>query len=65
MIDAALNVAAEQIVEYAATGTLLERTGNQPATAWCRTCSPPKGDDVWVAIAAIPMTSGGAADRHR
>src|SRR5205085_6461181 len=29
MVDAALNVAAEQIVEYAATGNLLMRTGNR------------------------------------
>ncbi|WP_084294038.1 CaiB/BaiF CoA-transferase family protein [Mycolicibacterium flavescens] len=33
MVDAALNVAGEQVVEYAATGTLLQRHGNRGPTA--------------------------------
>lgn len=48
MVDAALNIAAEQIVEYAANGVLLSRNGNRGdggqdvyATA---------EDDVWVAV---------------
>jgi crotonobetainyl-CoA:carnitine CoA-transferase CaiB-like acyl-CoA transferase len=33
MVDAALNVSAEQIIEYSAYGSLLERTGNRGPTA--------------------------------
>ena len=33
MVDAALNVAAEQVIEYSAYGALLERSGNRGPTA--------------------------------
>jgi crotonobetainyl-CoA:carnitine CoA-transferase CaiB-like acyl-CoA transferase len=33
MVDAAINVAAEQVIEYSAYGKLLERTGNRGPTA--------------------------------
>ncbi|MGB6514973.1 MAG: CoA transferase [Mycobacterium sp.] len=33
MVDAALNVSAEQIIEYSAYGSVLERTGNRGPTA--------------------------------
>jgi crotonobetainyl-CoA:carnitine CoA-transferase CaiB-like acyl-CoA transferase len=33
MIDAALNIAAEQVIEYSAYGTLLQRNGNRGPTA--------------------------------
>lgn len=33
MVDAAINVAAEQVIEYSAYGALLERTGNRGPTA--------------------------------
>ncbi len=33
MVGGALNIAAEQVIEYSATGTLLERTGNRGPTA--------------------------------
>jgi crotonobetainyl-CoA:carnitine CoA-transferase CaiB-like acyl-CoA transferase len=33
MIDAALNIAAEQVIEYSAYGTLLQRAGNRGPTA--------------------------------
>ncbi|GLB85331.1 CaiB/BaiF CoA-transferase family protein [Mycobacterium kiyosense] len=33
MVDAALNVAAEQVIEYSAYGSLLERAGNRGPTA--------------------------------
>ena len=57
MVDAALNIAAEQIVEYTAYGAVLERAGNRGPTA-----SPQNlyrtneidefdRDDSWVAIA--------------
>jgi crotonobetainyl-CoA:carnitine CoA-transferase CaiB-like acyl-CoA transferase len=57
MIDAALNVAAEQIVEHAAYGTLLERDGNRGPTAAPQnlylTGDADDGGrrDTWVAIA--------------
>jgi crotonobetainyl-CoA:carnitine CoA-transferase CaiB-like acyl-CoA transferase len=53
MVDAALNVAAEQVVEHSAYGALLERDGNRGPTAapqnLYRTADP--GDEPWVAIA--------------
>ena len=33
MVDAALNIAAEQVIEYSAYGALLERAGNRGPTA--------------------------------
>ena len=33
MVDAALNVAAEQVIEYSAYGALLQRDGNRGPTA--------------------------------
>ncbi|GBE67576.1 CoA transferase [Mycobacterium sp. MFM001] len=33
MVDAAVNIAAEQVIEYSAYGALLERTGNRGPTA--------------------------------
>ncbi|MEV7983223.1 CoA transferase [Streptomyces sp. NPDC086519] len=57
MVDAALNVAAEQVIEYSAYGALLGRTGNRgPAAApqnLYRTADIDEfgGDDSWVAIA--------------
>jgi len=49
MVEAALNVAAEQVVEYSASGTLLERDGNRGPVA------APQGlyrgaDGDWVAV---------------
>ena len=57
MIDAALNVAAEQIIEYTAYGALLQRAGNRgPAAApqniyQCAGIDEFGRDDSWVAIA--------------
>ncbi len=56
MVDAALNVAAEQVIEHSAYGALLTRTGNRgPGAApqnLYRAAAPPEGrDDAWVAIA--------------
>lgn len=48
MVDAALNVAAEQIVEYAATGDLLMRTGNVGAGG--QNVYATAEDDVFVAV---------------
>ena len=51
MVDAALNVTAEQIIEYATNGILLERTGNRGTTAAPQNLYAVVGDDEWVAIA--------------
>src|SRR5262249_16193161 len=57
MVDAALNVAAEQIIEYAAYGTILERAGNRGPRAAPQnlylTSDVDEQDiaDCWVAIA--------------
>jgi crotonobetainyl-CoA:carnitine CoA-transferase CaiB-like acyl-CoA transferase len=58
MVDAALNVAAEQIVEYSAYGALLERAGNRgpvaaPQNIYRTADVDEQGHaDSWVAIAA-------------
>jgi crotonobetainyl-CoA:carnitine CoA-transferase CaiB-like acyl-CoA transferase len=57
MLDAALNVAAEQVVEHSAYGALLERNGNRGPTAAPQNlyCTADEDDDgkrdTWVAIA--------------
>jgi crotonobetainyl-CoA:carnitine CoA-transferase CaiB-like acyl-CoA transferase len=57
MVDAAINVTAEQVIEYSAYGSLLERAGNRgPAAApqnLYRTADTDErgGSDSWVAIA--------------
>jgi crotonobetainyl-CoA:carnitine CoA-transferase CaiB-like acyl-CoA transferase len=51
MIDMAVNVAAEQVIEMAAYGNLMERVGNRGATASPQgvyRCADPDG---WVAVA--------------
>lgn len=57
MVDAALNIAAEQIVEYSAYGAVLQRAGNRGPTASpqnlyrCNEIDEFGRDDSWVAIA--------------
>jgi crotonobetainyl-CoA:carnitine CoA-transferase CaiB-like acyl-CoA transferase len=56
MVDAALNIAAEQVIEHSAHGALLTRTGNRGPCAAPQnlylTAQPPDGrDDSWVAVA--------------
>src|SRR4029079_13744629 len=51
MVDAALSIAAEQIIEYATNGVLLERDGNRGPTAAPQNLYAATGDDAWVAIA--------------
>jgi len=57
MVDAALNIAAEQPIEYSAYGSLLERAGNRGPTAVPQNLYKVAGpdergrDDGWVAIA--------------
>jgi len=57
MVDAALNVAAEQVIEYSAYGALLQRQGNRGPVAAPQNIYQVSGidefgrDDTWVAIA--------------
>ena len=51
MVEAALNGAAEQVVEYSATGTILGRDGNRGPVAAPQGVYPCTGIDRWVAIA--------------
>jgi crotonobetainyl-CoA:carnitine CoA-transferase CaiB-like acyl-CoA transferase len=51
MVEAALNVAAEQAAEYTASEVLLERDGNRGPTAAPQGVYRCAGDDRWVAVA--------------
>ncbi|MBU9766004.1 CoA transferase [Mycobacterium sp. TNTM28] len=57
MVDAALNIAAEQVIEYSAYGALLQRDGNRGPAAAPQNIYQSAGidefgrDDSWVAIA--------------
>lgn len=57
MVDAALNIAAEQVIEYSANGALLQRNGNRGPTAapqnvyQCAGVDEFGRSDCWVAIA--------------
>jgi crotonobetainyl-CoA:carnitine CoA-transferase CaiB-like acyl-CoA transferase len=57
MVDAAINIAAEQVIEYSAYGALLQRTGNRGPTAAPQNLYQTNEidefgrDDSWVAIA--------------
>jgi crotonobetainyl-CoA:carnitine CoA-transferase CaiB-like acyl-CoA transferase len=51
MVEAALNAAAEQVVEYTAGGTVLRRDGNRGPVAAPQGVYPCAGEDTWIAIA--------------
>ena len=51
MIESALNMAAEQVVEYAASGVLLERQGNRGPVAAPQGVYAAAGDEEWLALA--------------
>jgi crotonobetainyl-CoA:carnitine CoA-transferase CaiB-like acyl-CoA transferase len=51
MVEAALNAAAEQVVEHGASGTLLTRDGNRGPGAAPQGVYPCAGTDCWIAIA--------------
>jgi len=51
MVEAALNVAAEQLVEFSASGEVMGRLGNRGPTAAPQGVYRCCGDDSWVAIA--------------
>jgi crotonobetainyl-CoA:carnitine CoA-transferase CaiB-like acyl-CoA transferase len=50
MVEAALNVAAEQVIEFDRTGTVLAREGNRGHGAAPQGVYPCAGDDRWIAI---------------
>jgi crotonobetainyl-CoA:carnitine CoA-transferase CaiB-like acyl-CoA transferase len=51
MIEAALNAAAEQVVEFGASGTVLTRHGNRGPLAAPQNVYPCAGDEEWIALA--------------
>jgi crotonobetainyl-CoA:carnitine CoA-transferase CaiB-like acyl-CoA transferase len=51
MVEAALNAAAEQVVEFGATGEVLRRDGNRGPVAAPQGVYPCAGEDRWVALA--------------
>ena len=56
MVEAALNAAAEQVIEFGSTGTLLGRDGNRGPGAAPQGVYPCSGHDEWVAIAVATDT---------
>jgi crotonobetainyl-CoA:carnitine CoA-transferase CaiB-like acyl-CoA transferase len=56
MVESVLNAAAEQVVEYFSSGTLLGRDGNRGRSAAPQGVYPCAGDDEWIAVA---VTSDG------
>src|SRR5581483_7342207 len=51
MVDAALSIAADQIIEYSTSGVLRQRAGNRGPHAAPQNLYAAAGDDQWVAIA--------------
>lgn len=51
MVEAALNIAAEPVIEHSATGEILNRQGNRGPVSCPQGIYPSAGDDNWVAIA--------------
>jgi crotonobetainyl-CoA:carnitine CoA-transferase CaiB-like acyl-CoA transferase len=56
MVEAALNVAAEMLVEYSRNGIEMRRDGNRGPGASPQGVYPCRGDDEWVALAALDNT---------
>src|SRR5262249_13491155 len=57
MVESALNVAAEMVVEYSRNGIELRRNGNRGPGACPQGVYRCKGDDEWVALAATDATA--------
>jgi crotonobetainyl-CoA:carnitine CoA-transferase CaiB-like acyl-CoA transferase len=53
MVEAALNAAAEQVVEYSSSGTLLGRDGNRGPVAAPQGLYPCRGQEQWLAVAIV------------
>jgi crotonobetainyl-CoA:carnitine CoA-transferase CaiB-like acyl-CoA transferase len=51
MVESVLNAAAEQVVEYSSSGTLLDRDGNRGPSAAPQGVYPCAGADEWIAVA--------------
>jgi crotonobetainyl-CoA:carnitine CoA-transferase CaiB-like acyl-CoA transferase len=56
MVEAALNAAAEQVVEYTAYGTVLSRCGNRSRDAAPQGLYPCRGREEWLAISITTDT---------
>ena len=73
MVEAALNVAAEQVIEYSAAGQVMGREGNRGPAAAPQGVYRCSGDDRWVAIAvetdrqwsALVRVTGSRSGRRR
>jgi crotonobetainyl-CoA:carnitine CoA-transferase CaiB-like acyl-CoA transferase len=50
MVEAALNAAAEQVIEYTAYGTILSRLGNRSRDAAPQGLYPCRGHEQWLAL---------------
>lgn len=55
MVEAALNAAAEQVIEWSATGEVLTRQGNHGHGTILQDVFPCSGDDRWIAIACVDV----------
>jgi crotonobetainyl-CoA:carnitine CoA-transferase CaiB-like acyl-CoA transferase len=53
MVDAALNAGAEQVIEWSANGTLLQRLGNRSSDAAPQGLYACCGEENWVAISVV------------
>lgn len=60
MVEAALNVAAEMLVEYSRNGIVLRRNGNRGPGASPQGVYRCRGDDEWVALAALDAAARGS-----
>lgn len=63
MVEAALNVAAEMLVEHSRNGIQLRRQGNRGPGASPQGVYRCRGDDEWVAIAALDDSARGSLAR--
>jgi crotonobetainyl-CoA:carnitine CoA-transferase CaiB-like acyl-CoA transferase len=63
MVESALNVAAEMVVEYSRHGIELRRTGNRGPGASPQGVYACQGDDEWVALAAMDDAARAALGR--
>ena len=64
MVESALNVAAEMLVEYSRNGIEMRRTGNRGPGASPQGVYRCRGDDEWVAIAALDDAARVALGGH-
>jgi crotonobetainyl-CoA:carnitine CoA-transferase CaiB-like acyl-CoA transferase len=63
MVESALNVAAELVLEYSRNGIELRRSGNRGRGATPQGVYPCRGDDEWVALAALDDAARAALAR--